>query len=342
MASMERHKCKLCHRQFSCGRALGGHMKSHLATLPLPPPKTPQKQQSYGGGGGGDSTESTTSSEHFEEEDDEDEAEEEAKLGVYGLRENPKKSFRLADPEFLDVSGGSVIVLQDRESETESTRKPTRRRSKRTRKMFVAKIDDELELQNKKEKKMVIKPNSTHESLVSSVSSDTNNSPEEDLALCLIMLSRDVWSTKICRKFQCEICRKIFTSSQALGSHKTIHKKIIKNCPENNNNGDEKVHECPFCGKVFGSGQALGGHKRSHFLTSSTTTTTTTTAPAPAPALPPFLASASSSSKLHEGLMIDLNLPAPMEENQEEDEFCFQEGSAVSDANFINPIKHGQ
>ncbi|KAI5672044.1 hypothetical protein M9H77_12408 [Catharanthus roseus] len=46
----ERHKYKLCYRQFSCGRELRGHRKSHLATLPLPPPKKPQKQQSCGGG----------------------------------------------------------------------------------------------------------------------------------------------------------------------------------------------------------------------------------------------------------------------------------------------------
>lgn len=40
---MERYKCKLCTRSFITGRALGGHMKAHLATLPyhhLTPPSS--------------------------------------------------------------------------------------------------------------------------------------------------------------------------------------------------------------------------------------------------------------------------------------------------------------
>ncbi|KAJ0105777.1 hypothetical protein Patl1_18482 [Pistacia atlantica] len=129
---MEKHKCKLCPRSFSNGRALGGHMKAHLAALPLPPK---QQQQQLG-----DCTDSTysSSSSSGEEREVEDgkigQVAEEKSLG-YGLRNNPKRSFRLADPEFsFAVDSGSVVV-QDRESETES-KNPTRRRSKRTRKIF--------------------------------------------------------------------------------------------------------------------------------------------------------------------------------------------------------------
>ncbi|KAJ6984046.1 hypothetical protein NC653_022311 [Populus alba x Populus x berolinensis] len=77
-------------------------------------------------------TESTSSSEEEAEE-----GQEEEKAVFYGLRENPKRCTRLVDPEFsfAAVYTGSV-VLQDRESETESSKNPTRRRSKRTKSLL--------------------------------------------------------------------------------------------------------------------------------------------------------------------------------------------------------------
>ncbi|CAN1152811.1 Zinc finger protein ZAT1 [Linum perenne] len=59
-----------------------------------------------------------------------------------------------------------------------------------------------------------------------------------------------------------------------------------------------KTHECPFCSKVFRSGQALGGHKRSHFVGASEDGNART------------LVIKSSAG------MIDLNLPAPVDEEQ--------------------------
>ncbi|KAI9117131.1 hypothetical protein K1719_011297 [Acacia pycnantha] len=104
-------------------------------------------------------------------------------------------------------------------------------------------------------------------------------------------------------KFKCTTCNKTFDSYQALGGHRSSHKKLRGGCSalrndqssENSietdlNNGyyviekqhqeligsvnfeneeemvkKNKVHECPICLKIFPSGQALGGHKRSHF-----------------------------------------------------------------------------
>ncbi|KAL7188626.1 hypothetical protein ACSBR1_038480 [Camellia fascicularis] len=293
---MERYKCKLCSKAFANGRALGGHMRSHLANLPIPP-KTQKPQQLS------EPTESASSlSSSSEEEQVREESEEKAL--VYGLRENPKRSFRLVDPEFLD--GGSVV--QDRESETESSRNPTRRRSKRTRKSPKLK-----------------KPSSTESvTELEQVSSVSDASTEEDVALCLMMLSRDTWSSDDSgelrppsqRKYQCETCKKEFGSFQALGGHRTSHTKVVKSCIADNVDQNQKVHECPICFKVFGSGQALGGHKRSHLLSSS-----------------------KSASKFGESL-IDLNLPAPMEDEDEDDdddddEHSQLEISAVSDAEFI-------
>lgn len=168
---MEEHKCRICSRNFANGRALGGHMRSHVWNPYM---------QSAGGGGGGD-------------------------------------------------------------SETES--------------------------------------------------SVSDNSPEEDGAYCLMMLSRDKWNTdekssgeakKTAngkRKYRCESCRKVFRSYQALGGHRASHKKIVvkglcdddnnENVGENNGDVEEKLHECPYCYRLFSSGQALGGHKRSHFTAAS-------------------------------------------------------------------------
>ncbi|KAK4355916.1 hypothetical protein RND71_024887 [Anisodus tanguticus] len=292
--SMEKHKCKLCSRKFSSGKAMGGHMRSHLRTLPLPPKTPPQKQDSGG------RSESTLSL--YEEEVEE--IKEEKHLG-YGLRENSKKSSRVIDPEFLDA----------RSAEIQKNPKNVRKASTCTKHPVLSEV--------KKEKSGEFEP----------VSSFSDTSPEEDIAICLMMLSKDVWKNSIFKDqrqgkyYQCEICNKVLKSSQALGSHKTIHKKNnSSNCIEEQHkrgklrvkNVDEKVHECPFCGKIYGSGQALGGHKRSHILSSSIT--------------------GSSSSKVGDSLMdsssgkfpygfIDLNMPAPMEDDEE---FSQPEVSGVS------------
>lgn len=294
---MEKHKCKLCPRAFSNGRALGGHMKAHLAALPVPQKTTTVTitQQNGGGGGGGDSTESASSS--FS---DEKNREIEKSLS-YALRNNPKKSFRFVDPEFSFPAADTGSVVQDRESETES-KNPTRRRSKRSRKMFSLSTEET-------EKKP--KPSCCLES-PTEVSSVSDTSPEEDIAMCLMMLSRDVWMTRnreqeveteedvnksIKKKInRCEKCSKVFRSSQALTSHNKVceSKKL-------NNNSDEKIFECPFCLKVFGSGQALGGHKRSHLMTVASSSTTTTAPPPP------------QTNPINN--LIDLNLPAPLEDD---------------------------
>ncbi|PHU14662.1 hypothetical protein BC332_15867 [Capsicum chinense] len=305
--SMEKHKCKLCSRKFSSGKAMGGHMRSHLRALPLPPKTPPQKQDSAAGGGG--CSESTISL--YEDEEEEEEIRDDKCLS-YVLRENPKKSSRSVDPEFMDA--GSVVHEKD-QSETESTMKPTKRRSKRTRLRRLFTSDHEaVDHHAKKEKK--------NPPEFESVSSFSDTSPEEDIAVCLMMLSKDVWKKsnsdesqlkdkKQGKYYQCEICNKVLKSSQALGSHKTIHKKNkSSSCNEENSRqvrakNVDHDHECPFCGKIFGSGQALGGHKRSHILSSSIT--------------------GSSSSKVGESLMdsssgkfpygfIDLNMPAPVED----------------------------
>lgn len=390
---MEKHKCKLCFKNFSNGRALGGHMRSHMLNLPIPQKIQEEEEREHHHHQLSfeietESASSPSSSTSPSEEDDEE------KSLFYGLRENPKRSIRLVDPEFsfgvVDAAAAAAasasVVLQDRESETESSKNPTRRRSKRTRK---------LEQQHRQELDIIkkLKLNKSKSTIESSswghepepVSSISDTTTEEDVAYCLMMLSRDKWKRKEKQqqqqhhhdlimfqqqdedededeeaeksmdetdeseefksfnnknrsrgKYKCETCKKVFKSYQALGGHRASHKKIKLYTPvqetelDQENAGalitsasppllDKKVHECPVCFRVFSSGQALGGHKRTHVtgLVASTSAR-----------------SASASTKFGENL-IDLNLPAPIDD----DDISQIELSAVSDAEFVNHIK---
>nr|KYP31684.1 hypothetical protein KK1_047861 [Cajanus cajan] len=307
---MDKHKCKLCFRSFSNGRALGGHMRSHMMNLPLSKP-----EEAF----------SRTIQLSFEAD------------------------IRLVDPEFSFAAAdtGSVI-LQDRESETESSKNnPTRRRSKRP---WNNNNNNYYNYNNERNKKQVVGEKSKTESWVEQepASSVSDATTEEDVAYCLMMLSRDKWkrqkeeaqveeaeeheesqeTMKVCKnrggggggRYKCETCNKVFRSYQALGGHRASHKKMKVNVKvdegEHNKSGpcvaEKKIHECPVCFRVFASGQALGGHKRTHVTNAATT-------------LIP-----STSSKFG-NTFIDLNLPAPIDD----DDASQIENSAVSDAEFV-------
>ncbi|RRT77569.1 hypothetical protein B296_00005644 [Ensete ventricosum] len=126
---------------------------------------------------------------------------------------------------------------------------------------------------------------------------------EELLALCLVMLSRGVSGRSHLRtalqveqrdgggtsrkdhpvpppktqSYECSVCGKAFPSYQALGGHKTSHRKPVAPAPSTG--GDAvtsasasvatsvpgRAHECSVCHKSFPTGQALGGHMRCHY-----------------------------------------------------------------------------
>ncbi|KAL9303765.1 hypothetical protein ACSQ67_021028 [Phaseolus vulgaris] len=349
---MEKHKCKLCLRSFANGRALGGHMRSHMMNLPVPPKETEfvPVQLSFEA----DSSPSQSSS------------------SFYGLRENPKKSFRFADPEFSFAAETGSVILQDRESETESSKNPTRKRSKRA-----------WQLGEPLKKMKLFENNNKNES----ASSASDTTTEEAVAFCLMMLSRDRWkkyddhkniqqyddeveddgdnddedeeeddeekdgfefeemksvkrSNKVRGRYKCETCDKVFRSYQALGGHRASHKKMKLNSEtefqktepelEHVAVAEKKVHECPVCFRVFGSGQALGGHKRTHVIGSSATTTTATVRTS-ANVRTSATVSVGASARVGDSL-IDLNLPAPMDDDEDISQF---DHSALSDAEFV-------
>ncbi|KAI3449088.1 hypothetical protein Pfo_005753 [Paulownia fortunei] len=356
---MERHRCKLCFRNFANGRALGGHMRSHMMNFYAAKNASKQEQEEEEEQVPSDEniqeddglqsvhSYSSTSSSSSEEEEDSGEVK---GLLSYELRENPKKSTLLVDPEFSFAAGS--VVLQDGESETESSRNnPVCRRSKRVRKsrVFYSNRFSMKEFFQVKKSKFGKegKSTSTNEQppLVEPepLSSISDTTPEEDVAYCLMMLSRDKWEkeemeyqeeegkkvgddysedsgvvkvkkTKVRGKYRCETCSKLFRSYQALGGHRASHKKIKVNDaapPEVEAAAaamvvvvEEKIHECPFCHRVFSSGQALGGHKRSHFMGAAAISANVGTISP----VKPF-------SRIGETLDIDLNLPAPTDDD---------------------------
>ncbi|KAL5067953.1 hypothetical protein RYX36_018840 [Vicia faba] len=70
-------------------------------------------------------------------------------------------------------------------------------------------------------------------------------------------------------EFECKTCNRKFSSFQALGGHRTSHKKLKcegeQTLKGNNHvNKQPKMHKCSICGQEFKLGQALGGHMRRH------------------------------------------------------------------------------
>ncbi|XP_047972931.1 zinc finger protein ZAT5-like [Salvia hispanica] len=133
--------------------------------------------------------------------------------------------------------------------------------------------------------------------------------------------------------YECKTCNRTFPSFQALGGHRASHKKPktageADQKPENqeleggkelrklttvspppstqNDPNKSKMHECSICGSEFGSGQALGGHMRRH----------RSAAPPSASGRIPGDQTTSHEEKARNMLALDLNLPAPPEDEK--------------------------
>lgn len=209
-------------------------------------------------------------------------------------------------------------------------------------------------------------------SAASTAAADSSTTEEEDTARCLILLSRGHFLPKEKKEkspddhdhqyeyskpnktaaaltgggggaYACKTCNRVFSSFQALGGHRTSHKK-----PKNDkktglhldlDDGDfqlpsskkravppslslqlsstaggsggrqlpsPRIHECSYCGAEFASGQALGGHMRRH----RAGPTSPLPIAAAAEVRPP------EPKKPRNGLSLDLNFPAPEDESQ--------------------------
>ncbi|XP_039129584.1 zinc finger protein ZAT11-like [Dioscorea cayenensis subsp. rotundata] len=78
--------------------------------------------------------------------------------------------------------------------------------------------------------------------------------------------------------FKCKTCGRVFSSFQALGGHRTSHRRQAAGLDHKRlidmqlkvttmmmkKKKNNKTHECSVCGLEFVMGQALGGHMRRH------------------------------------------------------------------------------
>ncbi|XP_078442719.1 zinc finger protein ZAT5-like [Wolffia australiana] len=156
----------------------------------------------------------------------------------------------------------------------------------------------------------------------SSGNSYSSAEEEEDMANCLILLAQGralegeeeekppelkaEGEGKVgLYAYECKTCNKCFPSFQALGGHRASHKKPrgeefsschVSSSPKSSSQGPKsRVHECSICGAEFSSGQALGGHMRRHRSVGE-----------------------KEVKKEKTFLCLDLNLPAPVEEERDE------------------------
>lgn len=148
--------------------------------------------------------------------------------------------------------------------------------------------------------------------------------------------------------YECKTCGRTFSSFQALGGHRASHRKpkaaaevdqrksppprdeeeeeeergkfnklnavtpstsTVTQLP-NNVEFKSKIHECSICGSEFASGQALGGHMRRHRSAINSTSTRSGGGDSPP-----------HDQKSRNMLALDLNLPAPVEDDHREAEF---------------------
>ncbi|KAI3791877.1 hypothetical protein L2E82_05741 [Cichorium intybus] len=182
-----------------------------------------------------------------------------------------------------------------------------------------------------------------------------DNDDDEDMANCLILLahghhlpatppSNAVGQSPL-YVYECKTCNRGFTSFQALGGHRASHNKPHKEvydqpsknrtsvsispnkhllCSPSGTTKGPKVHECSICGSDFTSGQALGGHMRRHrSMSMSARATSTATAAC-------NTSDGCYESKRHKTILpLDLNLPAPIEDDLKETKFPYGSNNQI-------------
>ena len=288
-SSSTRHSCNVCGKGFPCGRSLGGHMRSHaLAEVAA-------------------ADEETTDS----DEDDERRwiqsgAARASIVGTggagYGLRENPKKTRRLSRSP-----GGDDDVDDDEYGRDEqlSSCRPVFddvRRHAPAGSGYSDGDDVRVEVEEGPEADdMLIR---TEAAVVMAAPAprrrrrsmrvpapppprEAFDKEPEDVALCLIMLSRDtagLWgkqdkgSTKKARNgFYHDAADSDDNSAllQYADAEIARHGKKRKAASSAYAGGEKRGrYECPGCGRAFQSYQALGGHRASHKRINSNCCTT--------------------------------------------------------------------
>ncbi|XP_076899109.1 zinc finger protein ZAT9-like [Bidens hawaiensis] len=279
-----KHVCKLCNKGFPCGRSLGGHMRSHVINSTDQyhhhqnnNKKKNKKKMKLSSVVNNDIVNSINSSD----------------LG-YELRKDPKKTHKAV---VVNDSNSDYFAVLDKlckecgkgfqswkalfghmkchsENSGVNMNIPRIKKSK-PRSRNVATKDSSSDSLNGNQ-------------VSTSVVSDIVDDQEAEVAMCLIMLSKDVgsWGEKVIesgykmknleapescfddqikRSFECVTCNKSFHSYQALGGHKASHKKL-KCCLDSKTDDTDMIkgepvldhdHMINGCCEKFNLGESL-------------------------------------------------------------------------------------
>nr|KYP55759.1 Zinc finger protein 1 [Cajanus cajan] len=282
-----KHVCKFCSKSFPCGRSLGGHMRSHVTNVST----EAEKASSFNNGGGDMGTGSEGGGNNGG-----------GGGGGYGLRENPKKTWRFTDSSedtlvVLDklckecgkgfhswkalfghmkchserVSHNNSSLLEDQDSWNDNHNTNAEHEHKV---VLDSHSDNEATAPNrrrrsKRRRTRYLAPSTSSVSLVSDAEQE-----QEEVAMSLMMLSRDV--TPWCglnsgNSLHFESLSK--TEGKRVVSYVSeMPKKVTKTREFGNfdegelskSNNKRGKFECTTCKKIFHSYQALGGHRASH------------------------------------------------------------------------------
>ncbi|XP_076915419.1 zinc finger protein ZAT9-like [Bidens hawaiensis] len=233
-----KHVCKLCNKGFPCGRSLGGHMRSHVINstgLHHQIEKKMKLSSVYN-----DVGKSVNSSD----------------LG-YELRKDPKKTHKAVTNDSNSDEFAVLDKLCKECGKGFQSWKALFGHMKCHSENSGANMNIPRIKKSKPRSRNVTTKDSSSDSMnanqaSTSVVSDIVDDQEAEVAMCLIMLSKDVgnWGEKVIengckmknleapesgfddqskRSFECATCNKSFHSYQALGGHKASHKKL-KGC----------------------------------------------------------------------------------------------------------------
>ncbi|KAE8732919.1 putative WRKY transcription factor 57-like isoform X1 [Hibiscus syriacus] len=307
--------CKYCNKRYPCGKSLGGHMRTHM--------NNENRAEAEG------RAEISSINKFLSTSN-----------ATYDLRGNPKKSKRFSDESGNGTLLREMMICKECGKGFQSLKAlcghmVCHSEKERVFQRFEDHCDDQSDTEKsasrmRRSKRTRLKnctcsisiPNGS-----SSVSGIEDQQEQEEVAVCLMMLSRD---SSGCNKGLNSVAYSSDNNSVVLEAKSSVKKQretklkstetgpkkmksrigaedVSKFKCSSNGKAEKKLgskrkkgHECPFCFRVFKSGQALGGHKRSHFVGDPEDTTLLIKQDSPEMPLPP---------------LIDLNLPAPGEED---------------------------
>lgn len=291
------HVCRHCNRAFSSGRALGGHIRIHgtsfkgvraaVAAVATDSSNNSSSKSLFKGAEVDGSEDEDEDEEEDEEEDSSASSHREQELSngcspkmvsLYTLRNNPKRSSILMDPEFtleLTGSGGAkrncwqesnsgVFPYSESGSELKGLVAPqfgswsvTRNRSSR---------EPRKQRQRQRHGKEVAADDRDTANLLVMLAGRANGEREST--------EESVYDSKTLLVSNLESQGSIEDSGSEEEA-RILQKKKRKRRPRNGHEGGEvgkenefdvgkNIHRCNTCKKVFNSHQALGGHRASH------------------------------------------------------------------------------